>query len=459
MFLSAKEQNLRGISFDFQEGDGPVTVNVQGDYVCECVHANSPTRYQDHVDSTWDYYTYYTNQVTNGITHPSVAPNGQTNQTYAVSVLGINNDCWVNSLFGSAAKPRFPQSVSVRSFGASYFTEMFFPTIDCDGDYNETCYADPDLEEQLRIEIFSICDGGIDKARKKIGHYGPGQSTVTFISPTVATFCAHCVGDGASTEQVVKVYNPNTQEFQNITIDLYSINYNQYTQRLRIERDIRIGKIRTAGVSFPTYYQYYLNPFSFQEYISLTGKNLNEKLAAFMVNANGIFVLWYYPFSTFNSLSQLNISTSYITPLISGKSQEFIKNVRQPKHVGTVVGDSGTNFMYFSKSGISVWPVGARSGQYVQECWKLFNGRYAIDDINAFLTGIGEPTLTEFVDYDSLYKIDDFIPQTSAEDTSMKINTKKFNKKSTVQTNKYGPSGSIKKVKIQKEVIVERHYR
>jgi hypothetical protein len=459
MFLSAKDFAFRGISFDFGEGDGPQHTPILGDFVCECVHANSPTRYQDHVDSTWDYYTYYTNQVTNGITHPSVAPTGQTNQTYAVSVLGINNDCWVNSLFESAAKPKFPQSVSIRSFGASYFSQAFFGNLECDGNYDETCFPNPNIEEQLRIEIFSICDGGIDKARKKIGLYGPGQSTVTFISPTVASFCAHCLGDGAAIEQVVRVYNPTTQQFEYITVDLYPINYNQYTQKLRNQRDMRIGKIRTAGVSFPTYYQYYLNPFSFQEYIGLTGKDLNQELAAFMVNANGVFVLLYYPFSTFNSLNQSNVQTTYNKPLISGKSQEFIKNVRQPKFLGVVTGDSGTNFMYFSKSGTDVWPVGALAGQYVQECWKLFNGRYAIDDINDFLALVGEPTLTEFVDYDSLYKIDDFVPQTSTEYTIMKINTKKFNKKSTVQTNKYCPSGSIKKVKIQKEVIVERHYR
>lgn len=459
MFLSAKDYGLRGISFDYGEGDGPQHTVIVGDFVCECVHANSPTRYQDHVDSTWDYYTYNTNQVTNGITHPSVAPNGQTNQTYAVSVNGINQDCWVNSLFENVPKPKFPQSVSNRSFGASYFTETFYGALPCDGNYNEPCYSDPDIEEQLRIEIFSICDGGIDKARKKIGLYGPSQSTVTFISPTHATFCAHCLGDGAQTTQTVRVYDPTTQTFQNILVDLYPINYNQYTQRLRSERDIRVGKIQTAGVTFPTYYQYYFNPFSFQEYIQYSGKSLDQELAAFMVNANGIFVLWYFPFSNFNSLSQLNVASLYATPVISGQNSIYIKNVRQPRFVGTTSGDSGTNFMYFSKSGISVWPVGARAGQYLQECWKLFNGRYAIDDINSFLTGVGEPALTEFVDYDSLYKIDDFIPQTPDEDASMKINTKKFNKKLTVQTNKYGPSGSIKKVKIQKEVIVERHYR
>lgn len=459
MFLSAKDYGLRGISFDYGEGDGLQHTVIVGDFVCECVHANSPSSYQDHVDLTWDYYTYRTDQITNGIVHPSVAPNGQPNQTYYLNANGLNQYCWINTLFGSATKPKFPQSVSVRSFGSSVFTEVFYPSVDCDGDYNETCYTDPDINEQLQIQIFSICDGGIDKARKKIGLYAPAESTVTFVSPTHATFCAHCLGDGAETTQTVKAYNPTTQTFQNILVDLYPINYNQYTQRLRSERDIRVGKIQTAGVTFPTYYQYYFNPFSFQEYIQYSGKSLDQELAAFMVNANGIFVLWYFPFSNFNSLSQLNVASLYATPVISGQNSIYIKNVRQPRFVGTISGDSGTNFMYFSKSGISVWPVGARAGQYLQECWKLFNGRYAIDDINAFLALVGEPTLTEFVDYDSLYKIDDFIPQSLAENASMKINTKKFNKKLTIQTNKYGPSGSIKKVKIQKEVIVERHYR
>ena len=135
------------------------------------------------------------------------------------------------------------------------------------------------------------------------------------------------------------------------------------------------------------------------------------------------------------------------------------KNIIQPKSVQTVSGDSGTNFMYFSKTGISVWPVGARAGQYLQECWKLFNGRYAIDDINDFLSLVGEPTLTEFIDYDNLYKIEDFIPQTIATEASMKVNTKKFNKKFTVQANSYTLGSAIKKVKIQKEVVVERHYK
>jgi len=41
----------------------------------------------------------------------------------------------------------------------------------------------------------------------------------------------------------------------------------------------------------------------------------------------------------------------------------------------------------------------------------------------------------------------------------MKINIKKFNKKVTVQANSYSLGSAIKKVKIQKEVVVERHYK
>ena len=458
MFLSPKEYSLRGISFDYGEGDGPVNTSIIGDFVCECINANSPSSYQDHVDLTWDYYTYRTDQITNGIVHPSVAPNGQPNQTYSVNANGLNQYCWINTLFDNATKPKFPQSVSVRSFGSSVFTEVFYPSIDCDGNYNETCYTDPDIQEQLAIEIFSICDGGIDRARKKIGLYAPAESTVTFVSPTHATFCAHCLGDGAETTQTVKVYNPTTQTFQTILVDLYPINYNQYTQRLRSERDIRIGKIQTAGVTFPTYYQCYLNPFSFKEYIQYSRQNLDQNLAAFMVNANGLFILWYFTFSTFNYLSQYNVD-SFTSPIISGQYNTKIKNIIQPKYVQNVPGDSGTNFMYFSKTGISVWPVGARAGQYLQECWKLLNGRYAIDDINDFLSLVGDTTLTEFVDYDSLYKIEDFVPRIVATEANMKVNTKKFNKKFTVQANSYTLGSAIKKVKIQKEVVVERHYK
>lgn len=457
MFLSPIEFSRRQVSFYY---DGElITTEVVGDFVCECINANSPSSYQDHVDLTWDYYTYRTDQITNGIVHPSVAPDGQTNQTYAVSPNGLNQYCWINTLFGNSSKPNFPQSATNRSFGASYFDERFYPSIDCDGDYDEPCFTDPSLENQLRIEIYSICDGGIDKARKKIGLYPPGQSTVTFISPTHATFCAHCLGDGAQTTQSIGIYNPTTQTVQNILVDLYPINYNQYTQRLRTQRDIRIGKIQTAGVTFPNYYQYYLNPFSFKEYIQYSRQNLYQNLAAFMVNANGLFVLWYFPFSTFNSLSQFNVETSYETPIISGKYSSLIKNIIQPKNVTKDSGDSGTNFMYFSKTGINVWPVGARDGQYLQECWKLFNGRYAIDDINDFLSLVGEPTLTEFIDYDNLYKIEDFVPRIVATEASMKVNTKKFNKKFTVQANSYTLGSAIKKVKIQKEVVVERHYK
>jgi hypothetical protein len=459
MFFSSREYSQRGISFDFGEGDGPQQTLILGEFVCDCVHANSPTRYQDHVDSTWDYYTYSSDQVTSGITHPSVAPNGQTNQTYAVAVNAINPDCWINSLFGNSPKPQFPQSVSRRSFGASYFTENFYPSIDCDSDYDEPCFTDPDIEESLRIEIFSICDGGIDKARKKIGLYGPGSDTVTFISPTHAAFCAHCVGYSSGMNRTVSYYNPSTQQFETVIVDVYDINYNQYTQRLSGERDIRIGKIRNAGVTFPVYHQYYLNPYSLKEYIQYSGKNLNEKLAAFMVNANGIFALWYFPYSSFNSLTQLTVTSLYSTPIISGQYKSVIKDVIQPKFVGSVTGDSGTNFIYFSKSGINVWPAGARAGQYLQSNWSLINGRYGIDDINSFLSLMGEPTLTEFVDYDSLYKIDDFIPVQTTEYSSMKINTKKFNKKLTVETNKYSSGKSIHKVKIKKETIIERHYK
>jgi hypothetical protein len=279
MFFSTKEFSQRGISFDFGEGDGPKQTLILGEFVCDCVHANSPTNYQDHVDSTWDYYTYSSNQVTSGITHPSVAPDGQSNQTYAVAVNGINSDCWINSLFGNSTKPQFPQSVSRRSFGASYFTENFYPGINCDGDYDEPCFTDPDIQESLFLEIFSICDGGIDKARKKIGLYGPGSDTVTFISPTHAAFCAHCVGYGSGIDRTVSYYNPSTKQFETVIIDLYDINYNEYTQRLSDERDIRIGKIRNAGVTFPVYHQYYLNPYSLKEYIQYSGKNLNEKLS------------------------------------------------------------------------------------------------------------------------------------------------------------------------------------
>jgi hypothetical protein len=459
MFFSSREYSQRGISFDFGEGDGPQQTLILGEFVCDCVHANSPTRYQDHVDSTWDYYTYSSDQVTSGITHPSVAPNGQTNQTYAVAVNAINPDCWINSLFGNSPKPQFPQSVSRRSFGASYFTEIFYPSIDCDGDYDEPCFTDPDIEESLRIEIFSICDGGIDKARKKIGLYGPGNDTVTFISPTHAAFCAHCVGYASGMNRTVSYYNPSTKQFETVIVDVYDINYNQYTQRLSGERDIRIGKIRNAGVTFPVYHQYYLNPYSLKEYIQYSGKNLNEKLAAFMVNANGIFALWYFPYSSFNSLTQLTLSALYSTPIISGEYKSVIKDVIQPKFVGIITGDSGTNFIYFSKTGISVWPGGARAGQYLQDNWSLINGRYGIDDINSFLSLMGEPTLTEFFDYDSLYKIDDFIPPRAIEDIIMKINTKKFNKKMTIEMNKYSSGRSIKKVKIKKEKIVERHYK
>jgi hypothetical protein len=58
-----------------------------------------------------------------------------------------------------------------------------------------------------------------------------------------------------------------------------------------------------------------------------------------------------------------------------------------------------------------------------------------------------------------LYKIDDFIPPRAIEDIIMKINTKKFNKKMTIEMNKYSSGRSIKKVKIKKEKIVERHYK
>ncbi len=454
MFLTLKSQNFRTALFDFGEGNGPEPTTLQGDYICDCVHANSPTKYQDHVDNTWDYYTYRTDQVTSGITHPSVAPPGELNQSYAVSVNGINSNCWINSLFENSSPPNFPHSVVNRSFGASYFTQRFWPGVLCNGNYDQTCFTTgPTGDQGLYDLTFSICPQGIDVMRKKIGMYAPNSPTTTFISPKYATFCGHCI---SSDQQYVTFYNPSTQQFQGVMIDVLPVNTNQYTQSLG-SRDMRIGKIATAGVTFPVHHQYYLNPFSLKNYIQLNNKSLNEKLAAFMVNGNGVFVLFYISYSDFNSMnSNEPYWVNEYKLKISGNYMPVIKNVIQPQFANIISGDSGTNFMYSTKSGTAIWPGGAYGGQHANLFWTFRNGRYGIDEVNYILSSDNEPTLTEFVDYENLYKMDDIIdtlPSTSEYGNFIKI--KKFIKKITIEKNTI----NSKKIKIKKESIIEKHYK
>jgi len=462
MLLFKNAPNVRGISWDYEEGDGPQQINIPGDFVCDCIHANNPSTFQDHADSTWDYFTYLQGLSLNGISLPSVAPIAQNNENYSVGISGFNSNCWVNSLF-SGTKPTFYQSTNTRSFGASYFTETFTPYgIMCQGEYNQTCISNLNAlnnEEKLKIEYFSICDGGLDKIKKKIGMYGPGSSTVTMISPTHVSICGHCIGGDNNYEFGMQFYNPNTQSFQSVTIDVYDTNYNQYTTALYDYKDMRLGKIKEAGITFPHHYQYYLNPFSLRDHIINKNIDPNEDLAMFTVNANGVFFITYLSYEKIKTISQLNLILP-LRPIISGIKYPIVKNIQQPKYFIAVTGHSGTNIMFFSKTGINIWPAGAYAGQSYSTSWELLDGKYGIDFVNDFLAGEGEPTLTEFTDFDNLYKMSDFVEQADEEDDSMKVTIKKFNKTLTYQDTKFNSSkGIISKIKIKKTSNTEKYYK
>jgi hypothetical protein len=254
-------------------------------------------------------------------------------------------------------------------------------------------------------------------------------------------------------------YNPNTQTFQFVTIDVYDTNYNQYTSALYGFKDMRIGKIKEAGITFPHHYQYYLNPFSLKDYIIQNNIDPNEDLAMFTVNANGVFILTYLSYNNIKSITQTNF-ISALRPIITGIKYPTIKNTQQPKHFAVVSGHSGTNIMFFSKTGINIWPGGAYAGQSYLTSWELLNGKYGVDYVNDFLAGEGEPTLTEFTDFANLYKISDFIDQTSEENDSMKVTIKKFNKTLTYQDTKFNTNkGVISKIKIKKTNNTEKYYK
>jgi hypothetical protein len=421
-------------------------VEVFGDYICDCINANDGDSYQDHVDNKWDYYTYRTDQVTDGIQHPSVAPRANPyNEAYAVSANGINQNCWINDLLDNPP-PSIPISVGTRGFNARYFNPGFTDWyIFCDNDYNEPCWntfiptLNPDLPNYYRsltLESFKTCGpdpfAEIDKLRRKIGNWAPTTSAVIPISPRHALLCRHCVGyyggpDGTGIETYVVLYDPGAQTFVGRLVKTVTPTVlpgpcggsSEFHDRLSACRDVRIAEIVNPDETFPIYFTEYLNPYSYKDWIITTNQNLNNGLVAFFLDQHGIFSLGELQFSNLSLIQDNGTVQGGVQPdLQIGLRYEKIKNIDQPKAVSYKTGDSGTSYFHYTKNGNILWPGGSIYGQYITGAWRKIDGKFLVDEVNQYLRSVGERELQEYTDFDNIYKFSDFVSIPGGSDPS-----------------------------------------
>ena len=414
--------NNRTITWDFEDGDGSLPRNVFGDCICETVNGPAnPQSFQDHVDPLWDFYTYANDYYVNGILTPSVAPKADyINQKYATYVTGLNPTCWINRLFPNGNSPTFYHSVSTRGYGATYFSVTFggpFNYINCLGDLNEPCFPEPRTNEQRYLyEVYSICEGGLEGVRRSIGQYSPTAPAATVISPTHVLLCGHCVGAGPEREDYVVLWDPTTQTFIGNLVrtvaPVGSASGQDFHTRLYWDRDVRIAKIVGTG-RFPVHYTHYLNPYSFQSYIRTTGQqNSNEDLAVFHLNQQGIFALGLLSFNKLNNIVDNGSFVPQLDPNFNvGLKYEKIKDITQQKLGSARLGSSGTNYMFYTKDAINLWPGGAYAGQYIYNAWKRINNKFLVDEVNQYLRAVNEPELIEYTNFDLVYRISDFIDE------------------------------------------------
>jgi hypothetical protein len=392
--------------------------------VCECVNVNNnPSSYQDHTSPTWDFYTYAPREY-EGINCPSVAPNSDPYpEKYAVFPNGINQSCWINTLLRNPPQS-IPISAGGRGFGASYFTRGFtWIEFLCIGDYNDQCVpcapncAYTDGTAWYLQKYFEICPGGIETARKKIGYYGPNNSAKVIISPRHVLLCGHCVGEigDQPREDYFTLYDPNIDSFRGFAVKTVEYGNNggldiEWYRNLFNNRDVRIAELINPDETFPYYFQQYLNPYSYKNWlINTQDSSSSNGLVSFFISQHGSFFLGEQEFKKIRNINGSGSTLQDAQPNVNiGNRYEEIIGIPQPKQSWWIKGDSGTSYFHYTKDGNVIWPGGSMYGQYWYQTWFSINGKFLVDEINQYLGLVNQPLLTEYTDFQQLYTFADF---------------------------------------------------